>query len=138
LKCGIFPAETQSEVFTPSVEKVYSEIKKVANNCYPSIYQSWSYKMFTMDESTLLAHALRDFLRVQLTDSDVRLMDNALQAGESVSALGAGLSIAAQRSVALPPIFAEKILHLENLSAEDLKDFTTDFTHIPLWLQLAS
>ena len=58
--------------------------------------------MFTMDESTLLAHALRDYLRVQLTDSHVRLMDNALQAGETISALGAGLSIAAHNSVALP------------------------------------
>lgn len=94
--------------------------------------------MFTMDESTLLAHALRDYLRVQLTDSQVRLMDNALQAGEPVSALGAGLSIAAHNSVALPPIFAEKILHLESLSADEIADFTTDFTHIPVWMKMAS
>ena len=94
--------------------------------------------MFTMDESTLLAHALRDYLRVQLTNSQLRLMDNALLAGEPVSALGAGLSIAAQNSVSLPPIFAEKILHLENLTQEEIREFTTDFSHVPRWFQLAS
>lgn len=91
-----------------------------------------------MDESTLLAHALRDYLRGQLTDPDLRLIDNAILAGEPLSALGVGLSIAAQKSVALPPIFAEKILHLENLTEEDVAEFTTDFSHVPRWFQLAS
>jgi hypothetical protein len=94
--------------------------------------------MLFMDEATLIAHALRDFLRSQLSSSDLLVMDFPLQAGEALSALDSGLSLAAVHAIALPPIFGEKILAISGLSAQDVEMFSQDLSRIPRWFQLAS
>lgn len=94
--------------------------------------------MTFMDESTLLAHALRDFLRSQVSSTDMLMMDVPLQAGEALSALDSGLCIAAEREIALPPIFSEKILGISGLSAEYLGIFRENLSRVPRWFQLAS
>lgn len=94
--------------------------------------------MMFMDESTLLAHALRDFLRPQLSKDDILMMDLPIQAGESVCALDSGLCLAIEHSIALPPIFGEKILGLEWLSDDLIEMFTEELSKIPNWYQLAS
>jgi hypothetical protein len=94
--------------------------------------------MTFMDESTLLAHALRDFLRPQVSSSDMLSMDVPLQAGEPLSALDSGLSLAAEHDIALPPIFSEKILGISGLSDEYLRMFREDLSRVPPWFQLAS
>ena len=94
--------------------------------------------MLSMDESTLLAHALRDFLRPQLSSEDVLMMDLPLQAGEPIDALDSGLCLAVEHSIALPPIFGEKILGLEGVSTDDVEMFTEELSRIPRWYQLAS
>ena len=94
--------------------------------------------MLFMDESTLLAHALRDFLRPQLSQEDIFMMDMPLQAGEWVCAIDSGLCLASEYKIALPPIFGEKILGLEGLSEADVEMFTEDLSRIPRWYELAS
>lgn len=94
--------------------------------------------MTFMDESTLLAHALRDFLRPHVSSTDILVMDFPLQAGEPLSALDSGLCLAAEHDIALPPIFGEKILALSGLSSQNLEIFTEDLSRIPRWFQLAS
>lgn len=91
-----------------------------------------------MDESTLLAHALRDFLRPELSQEDIFMMDLPIQAGESVCALDSGLFLAIEHSIALPPIFGEKILGIEWLSDDLVEMFTEELSKIPQWYQLAS
>ena len=94
--------------------------------------------MLFMDESTLLAHALRDFLRPQLSNDDILMMDIPLHAGEWVCAIDSGLCLASEHKIALPPIFGEKILGLEGLSEADIEMFTLELSTIPRWYELAS
>jgi beta-xylosidase len=91
-----------------------------------------------MDEATLLAHALRDFLRPIAGISEVKWMDLSLNAGEPVASLMAGLSICQQYEIALPPIFESKMLTLESLSAEDISYMAEQFADLPAWWQQAS
>ena len=76
--------------------------------------------------------------RPKLSKNDILMMDFPIQAGESIDALDSGLCLAIEHSIALPPIFGEKILGLEGLSASLVDMFTEELSKIPRWYQLAS
>jgi hypothetical protein len=94
--------------------------------------------MSFMYEETLLAHALRDYLRPLAGESEVKWMDFCLSAGEPVAALKSGLGIAQEFAISLPPIFETKILTLECLNENDVSFISQQFSTLPAWWELAS
>ena len=94
--------------------------------------------MSTMYEETLLAHALRDYLRPIAGESEVKWMDMCLVAGEPVAALMSGLGIAQEFSISLPPIFETKILALDCLREQDITFMSRQLASLPTWWELAS
>ena len=94
--------------------------------------------MSIMYEETLLAHALRDYLRPIAGEVEVKWMDLCLSAGEPVSALKSGLGIAQEFAISLPPIFETKILALECLREQDISFMSQQLSSLPTWWDLAS
>ena len=94
--------------------------------------------MSTMYEESLLAHALRDYLRPIAGETEVKWMDLCLTAGEPVSALMTGLGIAQEFSISLPPIFESKILALGCLREQDISFMSRQLASLPTWWDLAS
>ena len=94
--------------------------------------------MSFMYEETLLAHALRDYLRPLAGESEVKWIDLSLDAGEPVSALICALAICEEFAISLPPIFRDKIISLDCLTNEQVKLIDLQFEKIPTWWELAS
>ena len=94
--------------------------------------------MTTMEESEFIAHALRDFLRPIVGETEVRFMDFAVNSGEPVSAIITGLGIAQHFKIWLPPIFEEKILPLEDQTDLEREVITEQLRSLPALLQAAS
>ena len=94
--------------------------------------------MQRMDECTLVAHALRDFLRPSISLSEMQFIDMSMNAGEPYSAISTSLGIAQHFSVAIPPIFIERIQQLPGWNEEDREVLSEQFAELPTWFQLAS
>lgn len=94
--------------------------------------------MTAMDESTLLAHALRNYLRGFVDESELSFVDSPLDAGEPYSAITGALAIAQHSEVALPPLFIERITALPGWSADDHDFLEMQISSLPQWWELAS
>lgn len=62
-----------------------------------------------MSETGLLSKVWREYLRSCVAASELKDMDLDVGAGEPHSALEVGLNVANLHSIALPPVFVEKI-----------------------------
>ena len=91
-----------------------------------------------MYEITFVSHALCDYLRPIAGDEAVHVMDQDNQAGEWLCAISWGLALCEDLDIPLPPLFGEKILALEGLSAFELNALKQQFERIPVWMKLAS
>lgn len=91
-----------------------------------------------MDESTLVAHALRDYLRLHVDESELSVIDFPLSAGEPYSALTGGLGLAQHFRVSLPPVFTIHIKALPGLSARDRTFINAQLDSLPAWRELTS
>lgn len=91
-----------------------------------------------MDEATLLAHALRDFLRPIVEFSELKWMDMDLNAGEPIMSIMSGLALCQELEISLPPIFEEKIMSLGGMTESEKVILARDFSNLPLWWQVAS
>jgi hypothetical protein len=94
--------------------------------------------MLFMDEATLIAHALRDFLRSQVASDELLPLDISMNAGEPYSALSSGLGIAQRLSVSIPPLFIERILALPGWNDFDREVLAEQIGSLPSWFRIAS
>ncbi|MDH6532377.1 hypothetical protein M2119_000614 [Aurantimicrobium minutum] len=94
--------------------------------------------MHRMDECTLVAHALRDYLRPFIGPVEMQFIDMSMNAGEPYSAISTSLGIAQHFSVAIPPIFIPRIQQLPGWNESDLDVLSEQFASLPTWWELAS
>lgn len=94
--------------------------------------------MCGMDESEFIARALRDYLRPEVDEKTIQVIDWDLFAGEPLAALFSGLGIAGERHIGLPAIFSEKILALTGLSENEQAFVSEQLNSLPAFLQKAS
>jgi hypothetical protein len=91
-----------------------------------------------MDESEFVAHALRDYLRPLVEAPQLRTIDWALDGGEPIAAISSGLGIAQHYSIALPSIFQDKVLGIEEIQGVDREAIEEQFASLPVFWQQAS
>lgn len=94
--------------------------------------------MLAMEETGLIAMALREYLRSFVAVSALKDMDIDLGAGEPHSALEEGLNVAVEYSIALPPVFAEKIAAITSLPQEYAMVYRSLVAALPVYWQQAS
>lgn len=94
--------------------------------------------MNVMEESEFIAHALRDYMRPLVGDTDIRTIEWCLQAGEPVAAISSALGIAEHLHLALPPIFRDKVLNLSEVLGIERTSFEEQFASLPEYWQKAS
>ena len=94
--------------------------------------------MIVMEESEFVAHALRDYMRPLVGDTDIRTIEWCLQAGESVAAISSALGIAEHLHLALPPIFRDKVMNLPEVREIERTSFEAQFASLPEFWQKAS
>lgn len=94
--------------------------------------------MHRMDECKLMAHALRDYLRPHVGLAEMRFVDASMNAGEPYSAISTALGLAQHQSVAIPPLFIERITALPGWTELDRQVLEEQFAELPTWFQLAS
>ena len=94
--------------------------------------------MLVMDEATLLAHAMRDYMRPFIDDSHLQHIEISMNAGEPYSALSTCMGIAQELSIAIPPLFIEKITHLPSWNDFDMEVLAEQAQQLPDWFRLAS
>ena len=88
--------------------------------------------MILMNESEFVAHALTDYLSSFVDRSLVSAIHQSLVAGESESAIGFALGIAASEGIPIPSLMREKILSIPNLSTVDQEWFNESLQLIPV------
>lgn len=103
-----------------------------------SIYQYWSFSMGTMDSSEFVARALRDYLRSQVGEAEVKFIDSDINAGEAETGIFTGISIAHHFGISLPPLFRQKIVELGTLPLNWDAMLLEDFDNLPPFWQVAS
>lgn len=91
-----------------------------------------------MDESTFLAHALRDYMRKNVEESELSFIDSPLDAGEPYCAIACGVSLAQHFSVSLPPIIVQHIAALSGWTVSQREQLEEDLESLPTWWELAS
>ena len=94
--------------------------------------------MTFMDESTLLAHALRDYMRKNVEESELVFIDSPLDAGEPYSAITSALSIAQHFSIPMPPVFVDHITALSSWTSSERTNLERQLESLPAWWELAS
>ena len=94
--------------------------------------------MNLMDESTLLAHALRDYMRKNVDESELSFIDSPLDAGEPYSAITSAVSLAQHFSLSLPPVFVQHITALSGWTSPEREFLEGQLESLPTWWELAS
>jgi hypothetical protein len=94
--------------------------------------------MTLMDESTLLAHALRDYMRKNVEESELSFIDSPLDAGEPYSAITSALSLAQHFSISMPPVFVHHINALSGWTSSEREHLELQLESLPVWWELAS
>lgn len=89
--------------------------------------------MVIMDESSFVAHALRDFLRVYADESALSDIDASLSSGESIEAIGWALAVATQFEAVLPRYYVDRILALEFLDEVDAESFKAQIATLKIY-----
>ena len=94
--------------------------------------------MLAMEETHLIAMALREYLRTLVNATELKDMDIDIACGEPFSALEEGLNIAHQYSIAVPPLFAEKITAIPLIPNDYLVVYRSLLSALPVYWQKAS
>lgn len=94
--------------------------------------------MNPMDESTLLAHALRDYMRKNVEESELSFIDSPLDAGEPYCAIASAVSLAQHFSLSLPPVFVQHITALSGWTSSEREHLEVELESLPQWWELAS
>lgn len=90
-----------------------------------------------MNEAEFVAHALSDYLGTYIPRAESATIHNIIISGEPVSGIGFALGVAVENSVAIPELLTERILSLEELTAEEKDLFTCEIQLLPLFQKAA-
>ena len=94
--------------------------------------------MRTMDETEFVAHAVCDYLRPHISETELRFISRPLQCGEAEASIIEALGVAIQFAVPLPDFLGEKILSLPGLSEENVSLIRWQLSQLPQFFSLAS
>lgn len=91
--------------------------------------------MILMTETDFVGHAVCDFLRDHLSNSEIAIISADLACGEPVGALQWALATAIDRRIALPPVYVE---HIRALDVDnECDDFGELLGQLPKWSLVA-
>lgn len=93
--------------------------------------------MLPMDACNFVAHALRDYLRSFVPESDLKYIDSPLNCGEPWASIEISLNVALEYDVPFPELYIRRIFELEPLKDSEREYLTELVEQLPQYPAVA-